>query len=701
MAVNVKMGVDIGGFTSGIKQGQQILKGLNAEMKASEAEFKATGNAEQKLNAQTKTLNSQLNVQRGIADQARKALQAMTDQGIDPADAAYQKLYVQMLNAEAGASEAQAALQALGTGTANAATGAEKLANGLSGISKKMSLDQVISGIDTITGGLEKAAQKAIKLGEEIWNSVMDSARWADDTATQAQMFGIDLDEFQKMQGLVKSGMDTNVEAMLKSQKKLRKGIGDESKAVMDTLAELNLAISSGKDGGLQLITDDQVDLYWKAGQALMNMSSAYDKESAAQTLFGRSWEELVPLFSKYKTAEDYQEALDGVNIVSEESVENLAALNDKMGELEHNFNVLKTEVIGQLAPALTGAADALNGLLQSLLDYLKTDDGKKMLQDLGTAVSGLFEDLKNIDPEKVVEGFTGVFSTVVSGVQWISDNWEGVVTALEGIVIGWGALKLTGGILEIVKLIQGVMGLGGAAASAATAGAEAGASWGTAFAGAVIKAAPWLVGLYTLLNPAGTAGPNIDQMYANGQVTEAGWEHWKNNPEQWNARLGTVGNMFGDLGSISKNAAALNIIGDLTISDEEVMNRLQNEIGLVPVDTEPVVPENAAESISEQVGTVYIPIEFEPTGRIRTPKGWVYPEDGEHANGLWSVPYDGYLARLHKGERVMPAREVSSRNYSSNLYVESMYMNGGTDAAGLASAMAAAQRRQMSGYGS
>ena len=439
MAVNVKMGVDIGGFTSGIKQGQQILKGLNAEMKASEAEFKATGNAEQKLNAQTKTLNSQLNVQKGIADQARQALKKMTDQGIDPADAAYQKLYVQMLNAEAGANEAQAALNALGSGAEKAADGADQLSSSLNGISKKISLEQVRSGIDSITGGLENAAKKAVELGEQIWNAVMDKAKWADDTATMAQMYGIDIDTFQRMQKLVTNGLDTTVEAMLKSQKKLRKGVGDESQAVMDTLQQLGLAISSGKDDTAHLITEDQTELFWKAGQALMQLEDSFDKESAAQALFGRSWEELIPLFTQYKSLDEYNQALEDVQVVSGESVDALAELNDKYNELKGNFDTLATEIMGQLAPALTEAADALNGLLTRLLEYLKTDDGKKMLADLGTAVSGLFDDLKNIDPEQVVEGFTGVFNTVVSSIQWISDNWEGVVTALEGIVIGWG----------------------------------------------------------------------------------------------------------------------------------------------------------------------------------------------------------------------------------------------------------------------
>ena len=383
MAVNVKMGVDIGGFTAGIKEGQQILKGLNAEMKASEAEFKATGNAEQKLTSQTKTLTSQLNIQKNIAKQAEQALEKMTAAGISPAEKEYQKLYVQMLNAQAGANEAQAALNALGGEAEQAATGADQLSKNLNGISKKLSLDQVISGINSITSGLEQAAGKALQLGENLFNAIMDKARWADDTATMALMYGIDLETFERMQKLVTNGLDTSVDAMLQSMDKMKKGIGKDSEATMNALKELGLVTTSyGKNGEMfgQLVTEDSMDLFFRAGDAIMKMGDAYDQEAAAQAIFGRSWKELVPLFNSYKTVEEYNAALEDTQITSAEDVEKLAELNDKMSELEGNLDTLATSVLAQLAPALSTAADALNGLLGKVLDYLKTEDGQKML---------------------------------------------------------------------------------------------------------------------------------------------------------------------------------------------------------------------------------------------------------------------------------------------------------------------------------
>jgi hypothetical protein len=42
----------------------------------------------------------------------------------------------------------------------------------------------------------------------------------------------------------------------------------------------------------------------------------------------------------------------------------------------------------------------------------------------------------------------------------------------------------------------------------------------------------------------------------------------------------------------------------------------------------------------------------------------------GSHANGLDYVPFDGYIAELHKGERVLTAQEARNINNSSNISI-------------------------------
>ena len=716
MAVNVKMGVDLGGFKSGIQQGTQILKGLNAEMKATEAEFKATGNAEQKMASQTKNLTSQIQVQKGIVDQAQKALDAMAKAGIDPADKAYQQMYATMMKAQQGMYEAQAALNSLGESAQQAAGGANDLVTSVNSIGKKISLDQVISGIGSITGALETAAGKAVQLGETIWNAVMDRAQWADDTQTMALMYGIDVDTLQRMQKLVTNGLDTTVDAILTAQSRLKRGVGSGS--IADDLRELHLTASELQDTGggiLEFVRKDSVDLFWEAGQAIMNLGDEYEKEEKAQKLFGRGWKELVPLFSEYKSVEEYRAALEKVNVSSDEDINNMATLNDKISELKGNLEQLSTDILAQLAPGLSTLADALNGVLTEIIEYLKTDKGKEMLQSLGDAVSGLFGDLSKIDPEKVVSGFVEVFTKVTGGIQWLVDNAETAKGILATVVGAWGTLKLGETVLKVVNLVDGIKGL--TAADAASAGAAAGGSWASAFASAAMAAAPFLAFLYTMLNPAGTAGNDADTLYANGQVTSAGWDSWRATPEEWENRIMQVGNRYGSLSEILANNAALNIIGNSTIGIDEVFRQLEEQLGFEPLEVpyEMTPQENVTEQITEQVGVVEIPAQLVVTGVNMGGGGGVNKGEGEsggggggkpavlmeYANGLPFVPYDGYLAMLHKGERVMTARENVSQNFSSNLYVENMNMGGGLSADALAESIARRNRRVMAGYGS
>ena len=716
--VSVKMGVSgIAQFKQGMTDAQASVKTLDAALQANEKQFKKTGDAENHLAAQTSLLNAKLQAQQNIVKNAEQALKQMEANGVRQSSKAYQDMQRKLIEAQSAMLDTEMQMDNLGTAAAEAGGKTDKLTQSLGGINKKMSLDQVIGAINSITTGLENAAKKAVDRGKELWNTIRDSARRADDTATMAQMYGIDLDTFQRMQKLVANGMDTSVEAILSSQDKLKKGIGAGNQQVMQYMQDLGLMFETGK-GSMTFITEDNVEMFWKAGQAIMAMGDAYDKEAAAQALFGKGWKELVPLFDTYGSLEEYNAALAEQTVNTEDTIRDLAALNDAVGALESSWATLKDEVLGSLAPALTKGAEAISGLLDNLTQYLQTEKGQEMLDRLGQAVEGLFSDISEIDPQQVIEGFTGVFNTIVDGLEWITENKGTVVTALEAIVGGWGLLKLTGGALEIVKLIEGITGMG-AASGAAEAGAATGSAWGGAFASAVMKAAPWLIGLYTLLNPAGTAGANIDQMYAEGMVTEAGWEHWRNNQDAWNARLAAVGNRFGDLGSLVNDAAAMNIIGDLTIDDEQVLQRLQDELGLVPIEGEMKLPEDQAQQLAEEIGTVEVNGIVHLTGvdgsNLGVTGNW-WGGDGSavlhdrsrapklpgFANGLWSVPFDGYTAVLHKGERVVPAREVAaSRNFSSNLYIENMNMNGGIGAEALAESIAAANRRTMRGYGS
>ena len=723
MAVNMKLGVDLGSFNSGINQAKTQLRTFDAALKNAEAAFKATGDAESAMATKMTALNGKFQTQKKMVEDYRKVLEDMVKNGVDQTGAAYQKMQKDMLLAEAAMYDTQTAIDALNGSQEKAAGSADKLSTSVSNIGKKMSLDQVISGINSITGGLEKAAGVALRLGEHIFDNIMTSAQWGDDIATQAMMAQMSMEDYQRVVNVAATQGETSVNSLIKSWKKLKTNMAGDSKEVAEALDELGVSMYEnvgGKYGNVGPLRD-YMDVYWEIGEALLAMGESADQERYAQTLLGRSWQESIPMFRLGR--EEYEKLIAAQDVVSEESVNNLAELNDTVIGLEQQFNTLKNEVIAQFAPTFTEVGGVVSGLLSELNEYLKTDDGKQMLTDLGTAVSGLFENLKNIDPQEVISGFTGVFNTVIDSLKWLDENKDTVVKALEYIVKGWAVLKLTGGALDILKLlngIQGLMGAGGATAGAAT-GAGIGGKLLASGAGLGLTGAAAAAGsALTMFDATGLtalAFPVLEDQTAflrtlrnGGSLEEAAAESGKAVEQAFEGAKKSWADWFDDIINVPKELA------------KSVYKDLFGGSGDEPtaeVKVEPKTDEEAAAMISAQIGTVSVPVKLV----IQGGNGSSGPSFGGgasgggglkdyywetvwggfrpgFANGLPYVPQDG-IYMLHKGETVTPSREVTSRNYSSNLYVEKMIMNNGTDAQGLAERMAAEQQRTMSGFGS
>ena len=458
---SIKLGVDVTDFKRGMSEAQASVKTLDATIKTNEKSMQLYGKSESYVSTQAGLLNQKLKEQEKIVKNAESSLTAMEQNGVSKSSRAYQDMERKLMEARGAMIDTTVQLNQLTTGEAEAAKGADQLANSVGGISKKMSLEQVISGIDSVTQGIENAARSAVELGEKLFNAVMESAAAADDISTMATRLGLTDEQVQKI-NYNAGRFEVTAEQLGTTWKKLKNNMASDSKEVQAAFEELGVDTHetiSGAKGDIQGAARDYIDVFWDVGNALMNVTDEAERERLAMKLLGRNWDELKPLFKAGR--DEYEKALEAAPAATEEAVEKSASFVDRWNEMTKSWETLKLEVIGAIAPALEKGADAIAKVLDSITAYLQTDEGQELLKNLGDAISGLFDDLEKIDPEKVVRGFVEVFTKVTDGIQWLVDNADVAKGILGTIVAGWGVLKIGGNVLKIINFIDGIRGPG------------------------------------------------------------------------------------------------------------------------------------------------------------------------------------------------------------------------------------------------
>ena len=491
--VNVKMGVSgISQFKQNISAAKNSLKTLDAQLALNEKQYKANGDAEAYMQEKSNLLKLKLEEQKSIIANTENALKNMADNGIDKSSKSFQDMQQQLLKAKGDLLDTESAMQGIAEEGDEAASGVDSMNQQLRRIGDGVNYENVTNGLGKITDGLEKVISKAWRAGKALINNTMGAAAWADDLMTRANQWGISTTKLQQMDQ-VADLVDTDTDTILGAQDKLVKGINSGDKDIMGLFASKNLDPTR-----LKATKDGIETLFWEAGDSLMHMTNEAERDQYALKMFGKSWRDLEPLFKTGRT--EYNNMLQAQHTVSEEQLENLSKMDDAVQKLNNEWEIFKTTILSALAEGLTPALEVLNGLMSQFNEYLASPEGKEMLHGLAEAVKGLFSNLSSIDPQQVIEGFAGVFKSITDGLQWVQEHSGDVVTAMGAIVAGWGMLKLTGGALDILKLVNGLqwlhknpnISLPGTAAGGGTEAAGAAAATGgklAALAGVAIPA--------------------------------------------------------------------------------------------------------------------------------------------------------------------------------------------------------------------
>ena len=490
--VNVKMGVTgVAQFKQQINTAKSSLKTLDAQLALNEKQFKATGDAESYMTERSELLKAKLEQQKAVVANTEKALEQMRSNGVERSSKAYQDMYQQMLKAKGEMLDTQSAMEGVAEAGEEAANGVDDMNQQLKRVGDGINFQNVTQSLNKITSGMERAAQRAVQLGKKIVSAMLGAGSYADELTATASAYGLTPEQLQRMEK-TSTIIDTSVESIISAQKKLKKGLGSADQGVMGAFVEL---LGEGYDPGSR----GWENAFWDAGEALTKFTDEEEREVYAQKLFGKSWNDLMPLFEAGR--KEYEETNASWKVLSDEQIESLGKMDDEYQKLQQTVETLKLEILSNFAEPMAKVLETITGKLGEFTDWLESEEGKQYVDNVVMVVKGALE--------------------------WITDegNINTVIGALGTIVGGWGLLKLTGGALEVLQMINGINGLraGGAAASAASAGAAAGSSWASAFASAAMKAAPFLAFLYTLLNPSAGSdalGSN-DLVDANGQLTK------------------------------------------------------------------------------------------------------------------------------------------------------------------------------------
>lgn len=370
--------------------------------------------------------------------------------------------------------------------------------------------------------------------------------------------------------------------------------------------------------------------------QAVKEIASI--KDEAARTekaieLFGsKAAYSMGPMLSQ--GAEGIEQLMNAASeygiVMSEDAVKASAAFNDSLDNMQFVLEAVKNNMAAEFLPGLTNIMDGITGLFtgdENAVDtiYQGVEDISAAFSELAPQISLILEvvvsSIAEIAPqiiEVLSEGLTSTIDPIISAatsilvtlVDSLVENLDTIVDAAISIVETLCTTLLTSDNLE--KIISAAVDLVVTIVSALGDNVDM-----------LVDAALLIV---DELVDGLTNGDNMDKLIAGSL----------------DLVVGIVSGLIGAIPELLEGAAQL-----IDALVEALLNYDWGSIG---------------RRIWEKIKSAWSGKEDEVVDDVKV--------NGSHASGLYSVPFDGYIAELHAAERVLTASEAQAYNrgeYLSN----------------------------------
>lgn len=396
---------DISQLKKEMQQASRAVRVANSEFKAATAGMDDWGSSADGLEAKLKQLNTVLKAQNKQVELAAVELaKAQAEYGENSAEA--ERAQISYNNFKAAASKTEKELRQyerklddVADETKDLDKATDDTGKGLKGFGDiaKVALGNLAADM------VSKLVDVAVDAAKALVEAGVAAAAYADEVLTASEVTGLSTDTLQEY-AYAAELIDTDLSDVEKALSKNIKSMASAqsgSKAYAEAYENLGVSVT---DANGQLRNSE--DVFWEVIDALGKVENESEADAIAMQLFGKSAQQLNPLIRTGSEGfrELAEEAHEAGAVLSEDTLDGLADVDDSIQRLNSQVSAFKTVVGAAIAPTLGALADGATDVLKALTNAFMAPEQSDLDVYLDDLESRIEDTQDQIDGIKTVE---------------------------------------------------------------------------------------------------------------------------------------------------------------------------------------------------------------------------------------------------------------------------------------------------------